>query len=80
MRVPSEIYEDLRGISHSLGQTHQSGAPSIQDIVKVALTRFLMDWESEKRDELLEQLLESRQRSRERMGHGGGSSTPSRAQ
>ena len=71
IRVPSELYEKLREISISLAAEYQSSAPSIQDVVNVALKRFLHEWEAESdldRKEIVAELLESRRQSRSKMG------------
>jgi len=67
-RIPEEILEDLRDIRIELEIKHAKAAPTIQDLVSVALKRLLRDWEGDK-EELLKELLESREQSRNRMGN-----------
>lgn len=69
VRVPDDIYEALRQIRIQLESQHQSAAPAMQDLVSVALERFLKDWnDSNTNEELLSELLEHRKAARSRMG------------
>ncbi|MDY6785797.1 MAG: hypothetical protein SW833_25140, partial [Cyanobacteriota bacterium] len=69
VRVPAELYQKLREIRLSLESEHYSAAPSVQDIVSVAIERFIVDWEnSDEKLRLIEELLERRQAARSRMG------------
>lgn len=71
-RIPDEIYAELFEIKHSIERslaTRMSDAPSVQDIVNVALKQFINDWQDEdKRNFLHEQLLEQRVIARSKMG------------
>ena len=69
VRVPDDLYETLREIRLPLEQQYQSAAPTIQDMVNVALKRFVKDWEEpDNQAELLSELLEQRKVSRTKMG------------
>jgi hypothetical protein len=69
VRVPSDLYIGLRRIKHSLDPTHYSASPSVQDMVTVALRRFLKDWENlDNQEEILGELLEQRRIARTKMG------------
>ncbi|MBF2075688.1 MAG: hypothetical protein IGS50_18270 [Synechococcales cyanobacterium C42_A2020_086] len=69
VRVPDDLYETLREIRLPLEQQYQSAAPTIQDMVNVALKRFIKDWsDAEERPSLLDELLEQRKLARARMG------------
>lgn len=69
IRVPDELYENLREIRLSLESRHQSAAPTIQDLVSVSLKRLIRSWESpDERNSLLQELLEHREDARLRMG------------
>ena len=69
VRVPDDIYQNLREIKVSLESERYEAAPTVQDLISVALKRFLDDWnEPEKHDQLLEELLEHRKAARSRMG------------
>lgn len=69
VRMPDDLYETLRKIRMPLEQKYQSAAPTTQDIVNVALKRFVKDWEEpSKQAELLSELLEQRNLARQRMG------------
>lgn len=71
-RISDEIYSDLYKIKHSLEQAlapHHSNAPSLQDMVNVALKRLIRDWQDlEKQQPLREELLEQRRLARSYMG------------
>lgn len=74
VRVPDDLYETLREIRLPLEQQYQSAAPTIQDMVNVALKRFVKDWEEpDNQAELLSELLEQRKVSRTKMGRRSGS-------
>jgi hypothetical protein len=67
--MPDELYDKLYQIKVSLESEYQSDAPTLQDLVSVAIEKFCEDWEdSDRRSELLEQLLQSRREARSRMG------------
>jgi len=69
VRVPDDIYKTLRQIKIELESQHQSAAPTMQDLVSVALEQFLKDWnDSNTNEELLLVLLEHRKAARSRMG------------
>jgi hypothetical protein len=69
VRVPGELYEALRQIRLSLESQYQSAAPTVQDMVSIALKRFINDWEnSDKKTQLLDELLEHRKLARSNMG------------
>lgn len=72
-RIPDEIYAQLYTIRHSceqmLAPNRTSDAPSLQDIVNVALKRLIRDWQDENKQNLLqEELLEQRRTARSNMG------------
>lgn len=72
VRVPTDIYQTLREIRLSLESQHYSDAPTIQDMVSVALRRLILDWDdSDKQPQLLDELLEHRRAARSRMGRRG---------
>ena len=69
VRIPTEIYEQLREINVLLESKHQSAAPTIQDLVSVAVNRLITDWNDDRlQPKLLEELLEHRKDARARMG------------
>lgn len=69
VRVPTDLYQTLREIRISLESQHSSAAPTVQDMVSVAIERFIGDWQNpEEQSQLLEELLEHRQSARSRMG------------
>ncbi len=69
VRVPDELYTALRQIRLSLESEHQSAAPTVQDMISVALKRFITDWENnDKQNQLLDELLEHRRVARSNMG------------
>lgn len=72
-RIPDKIYADLYAIKHSFEQQLSpyqiSDAPSVQDIVNVALKRLIKDWQDPQKQHLLyEELLEQRRLARSNMG------------
>ncbi|MEH2026833.1 hypothetical protein [Nostoc sp.] len=70
VRVPDEIYAILQQIKFSLDPQYMKAAPSIQDMVNVALKRFIEDWEHpDSQTQLLNELIEQRQIARSRMGN-----------
>jgi len=69
IRVPEDLYETMREIKLSLESQYQSAAPSIQDLVTIALKRFMTSWgESGEQPKLLAELLNQRKIARSRMG------------
>lgn len=69
VRVPDDTYEALRQIRIRLESQHQSAAPAMQDLISVALERFLKDWNDlNTNKEILSELLEHRKVARSRMG------------
>ena len=69
VRVPRELYETLREIRLSLESQYHSAAPTVQDMISVALKRFINDWENpDKQSQLLGELLEHRRVARSNMG------------
>lgn len=76
IRVPTELYQTLHEIKLSLESKHFSAAPTMQDLVSVAVRRFIRDWHNpNKQTEIQEELLKSRQDSRSRMGRRTGDSS-----
>ncbi len=70
VRVPADLYKALRQIRLDLESQYQSAAPSVQDMITVALKRFINDWNnSEEQNELLNELLEHREIARSNMGN-----------
>ena len=70
VRVPVDLYEDLRQIRLSLESQYHGAAPTMQDLVSVAMRRFTLDWKNpDIKSELLTELLESRKVARSRMGN-----------
>ncbi|BAZ19262.1 hypothetical protein NIES4073_01320 (plasmid) [Kalymmatonema gypsitolerans NIES-4073] len=72
-RIPDEIYAQLYTIRHSceqmLAPNRTSDAPSLQDIVNVALKRLISDWQDDEKQNLLRnELLEQRRAARSNMG------------
>lgn len=69
VRVPAELYQKLREIRLLLESEHYSAAPSVQDLVSLAIERFIADWEkADEKSKLNEELLDRRQAARSRMG------------
>jgi hypothetical protein len=69
VRIPPELYQKLRKIRISLDSEYYSAAPTIQDLVTIAIKRLIEDWEdSEEQNQLLDELLNQRQQARSRMG------------
>jgi hypothetical protein len=46
VRVPVDLYEDLRQIRLSLESQYYGAAPTMQDLVSVALRHFILDWKN----------------------------------
>lgn len=70
VRVPDDFYATLQEIKFSLDPQYLKAAPSIQDMVNVALKRFIQDWQHpDSHIQLLDELLEQRQIARSRMGN-----------
>jgi len=67
-RIPDELHLQLQVIRAELLREFGSEAPVLQDMVNVALTRFIESWQTAERQALLETLLESREKARSRMG------------
>jgi hypothetical protein len=73
VRIPRELYETLRQIRLSLESQYQAGSPTIQDMVNVAIKRFIQNLENpEIRAELLTEMMEQRSLSRKKMGRNKG--------
>jgi len=71
VRVPVDLYEDLRQIRLSLESQYHGAAPTMQDLVSVALRHFILDWKNlENQQQLVEELLLNRREARSRMGKG----------
>jgi hypothetical protein len=69
VRIPQDLYQSLRDIRLTLENEHYSAAPSVQDLVTVAIKRLIADWHNPSiQSELLEDLLEHRKEARGRMG------------
>jgi predicted DNA-binding protein len=69
IRIPDELYNKLYQIKVSLQDQYQTDAPSLQDLVSVAIEKLCEEWEDPNlQAELLEELLESRREARSRMG------------
>lgn len=71
VRIPTDIYEQLQEIHVALKAEHYSAAPTIQDLVSVAVKRLIVDWNDDRlQPQLLEELLKHRKDARARMGRG----------
>jgi hypothetical protein len=69
IRIPSDIYRTLQDIQLSLESHHYSAAPSLQNLVNIALQRLIRDWNNpDEQSLILEELLRHRKASRSRMG------------
>lgn len=69
VRVPDNLYEALREVRLALESQYQSAAPTVQDLVTVALERLIRDWQtSDQHPQLLDELLERRKVARSKMG------------
>jgi hypothetical protein len=72
IRVSDDLYEAMREIKLSLESQYQSAAPSIQDLVTVALKGFIENWQdSAEQPRLLAALLNQRKVARSKMGRKG---------
>jgi hypothetical protein len=67
-RIPDDLHQQLQVIRAELLGELGSEAPALQDMVNVALTRFIESWQTVERQEILKALLESREKARSRMG------------
>lgn len=67
-RIPDDLHQQLQIIRAELLGELGSEAPALQDMVNVALTRFIESWQTVERQEILKALLESREKARSRMG------------
>ena len=67
-RIPDDLHQQLQVIRAELLGELGSEAPALQDMVNVALTRFIESWQKVERQEILKALLESREKARSRMG------------
>lgn len=69
MRVSADLYQRLREIRLSLESQYSSAAPTVQDLVSIAIERSIRDWNNpEQQSQLLEELLARRKAARSRMG------------
>ena len=76
IRISDELYEQLRTIRILLESQYKKASPTMQDIVTVALHRFLNDWEDQDFDPddltslnpILEDLLQHRKIALRNMG------------
>lgn len=69
IRIPDDLYAALYQIKHSLDPQHFSAAPTIQDMVSVAVKRLIDEWQnSAQQSLLLDELLEQRRIARSKMG------------
>ena len=69
VRVPTELYETLRQFKLSLESQYGGAAPTVQDMISVAIQRFIFDWNNpDIQTKLFQELLEHRQAARSRMG------------
>lgn len=67
-RIPDDLHKQLQVIRAELLRELGSEAPALQDMVNVAVTRFIESWQTAERQAVLEALLESREKARSRMG------------
>jgi hypothetical protein len=68
-RIPDDLSQKLQIIRAELINEFGSEAPVIQDMVNVAIIRFLESLQTPERQSILEALLDSREKARSRMGH-----------
>ncbi len=74
-QVYGELYKIKQSFEQSLAPYQISDAPSIQDMVNVALKRLIEDWQDPQKQELLhDELLEQRRVARSNMGRRKGAS------
>lgn len=67
-RIPDDLHQQLQMIRAELLRELGSEAPALQDMVNVAITRFIESWQTVESQEILKALLESREKARSRMG------------
>ncbi|CAN1210957.1 hypothetical protein TUMEXPCC7403_12210 [Tumidithrix helvetica PCC 7403] len=67
-RIPDDLHQQLQMIRAELLLELGSEAPALQDMVNVAITRFIESWKTVERQKILKALLESREKARSRMG------------
>jgi hypothetical protein len=67
-RIPDDLHQQLQVIRAELLRELGSESPALQDMVNVAITRFIESWQTVERQEILKILLESREKARSRMG------------
>jgi glutamyl-tRNA reductase len=67
-RISDHLHQQLQVIRAELLRELGSEAPALQDMVNVAIARFIESWQTEERQEILKALLESREKARSRMG------------
>ena len=70
-RIPDDLHQQLQVIRAELLREFGSEAPALQDMVNVAVTRFMESWQTAERQAILEALRESREKARSRMGQRG---------
>jgi hypothetical protein len=68
-RIPDDLSQKLQIIRAELINEFGSEAPVVQDMVNVAIIRFLESLQTPERQLILEALLDSREKARSRMGH-----------
>jgi hypothetical protein len=68
-RIPDDLSQKLQIIRAELINEFGSDAPVVQDMVNVAIIRFLESLQTPERQLILEALLDSREKARSRMGH-----------
>lgn len=67
-RIPDDLHQQLQVIRAELLREFGSEAPVLQDMVNVAIKKFIESWQTADRQKNLEALLESREKARSRMG------------
>lgn len=67
-RISDDLHQQLQVIRGELLRELGSEAPALQDMVNIAITRFIESWQTAERQEILKALLESREKARSRMG------------
>jgi hypothetical protein len=67
-RIPDDLHQQLQVIRAELLREFGSEAPVLQDMVNVAISKFIESWQTADRQKILEALLESREKARSRMG------------
>jgi hypothetical protein len=68
-RIPDDLSQKLQITRAELINEFGSEAPVIQDMINVAIIRFLESLQTSERQSILEALLDSREKARSRMGH-----------